>query len=87
MTANADHRNGAVRNVQICAVLRHWGEFIKVNNISTRPVYGNTKKNVIADPLSRGPKYFKDFRDAATGYGRDPMCTASDPSRDPWPYG
>jgi site-specific DNA-cytosine methylase len=69
MTANAGHRNNATRNVQICAVLRHRGEFVKANNISTRPVYVNTKKNIIGDPLSRGPKYFQDFRDAATSMG------------------
>ena len=68
-TANAGHRKNATRNLQIAAVLRRRADFVVQRRISTRPVYVNTKKNVIGDPLSRGPQYFPDFRRAARQMG------------------
>ena len=68
-TANAGHRKNASRNIQIAAVLRRRADFVLQRRISTRPVYVNTKKNVIGDPLSRGPQYFPDFCRAARQMG------------------
>ena len=79
-TANAGHRKNATRNIQIAAVLRRRADFVLQRRIATRPVYVNTKKNVIGDPLSRGPQYFHEFRRAARQMGATKFVRLDIPS-------
>ena len=51
-TTNAGHRKNVTRDLQIAAVLRRRADFVLQRRISTRPVYMNTKNNVIGAPLS-----------------------------------
>ena len=79
-TANAGHRRNATSNLQIAAVLKRRSVFVCARQISTRPVYVNTKKNVLGDPLSRGPKYFQDFKREASAMGASKFVRIAIPS-------
>ena len=67
--ANANARRNATPNLQISEILRHRAEFVSKENITTRQLRVSTEDNVLGDPLSRGARYMKKFREEARKMG------------------
>ena len=67
--ANSSARRNATPNLQIAEILHVRSDFVSQEMITTRQLRVSTDDNVLGDPLSRGPKYMKKFKEEAAKMG------------------